>query len=122
MAADNIKVYARFRPLVGRDLRLSAAARSAAFQVDDNTITRARAKEKPSASSSSSPLPTASSASDGGGGGGGGFSFDAVFAASITQQQLHAHVGSVGVEQLLEGYNSTILTYGQVRRRLWWRR
>ena len=112
--ADNIKVYARFRPLVGRDLRLSAAARAPAFSVTGNTICMKQPGKSPSQSGASRVV----SSNRGAGSGGSNvdpaaFSFDDVFAASTTQQQLFERVGRVGVNQLLEGYNSTILTYGQ---------
>lgn len=110
--ADNIKVYARFRPLVGRDLRLSAAARAPAFSVTDNTIS---VKQRSQSSSSQSGANRVNSRGIGNGSNldPAAFSFDDVFEASTTQQQLFERVGRVGVKQLLEGYNSTILTYGQ---------
>ena len=110
--ADNIKVYARFRPLVGRDLRLSAAARAAAFDVASNTI-RMKSVAANGASSRAGGVGTPSSKQQQQQPDAGAFSFDDVFDASTTQEQLHERVGKVGVQQLLEGYNSTILTYGQ---------
>jgi len=96
--ADNIRVFARFRPLVGRDLRLSSSARAAVFDVAGNTVTL-RYKDNGSKPKSNREGPS--------------FTFDSVFDAATTQEQLHESVGRVGVQHLLEGYNSTILTYGQ---------
>jgi Kinesin motor domain len=42
------------------------------------------------------------------------FTFDAVFAASVTQKDIYDTCASSVVESVLNGYNGTIFAYGQV--------
>jgi hypothetical protein len=43
------------------------------------------------------------------------FSFDAVFAANVTQKDIYNTCAASVVEAVLGGYNGTIFAYGQVR-------
>ncbi|KAG2184965.1 hypothetical protein INT43_000878, partial [Umbelopsis isabellina] len=83
----------RIRPLTSRDKslpRFSALDESDVLKVNENSVTIIEKSQKPKA-----------------------FTFDCIFDASSTQQQVFDQVGCRLVDRMLNGYNATILAYGQ---------
>ncbi|KAJ2961606.1 hypothetical protein NQZ79_g3100 [Umbelopsis isabellina] len=83
----------RIRPLTSRDKslpRFSALDESDVLKVNENSVTITEKGQKPKA-----------------------FTFDCIFDASSTQQQVFDQAGCRLVDRMLNGYNATILAYGQ---------
>jgi hypothetical protein len=106
---DNIRVVARFRPVLAHEIKKmgGAARRGAEFPAVDF-------------------LPDGASVAlygdlgrGGGGGGGGGedrkhfFTFDSVLQPGTKEGDVYDAVARPSIESLMEGYNSTIFAYGQ---------
>ena len=86
-AATRPRVYARLRPMHGRD-----AGKEELFKIVDGT--RLEYQREDSAEVSR-------------------FEFDRVFAMDATQEAVYTEIGDVALQSLRKGFNSTILAYGQ---------
>ncbi|KAI9288645.1 hypothetical protein BC943DRAFT_357507 [Umbelopsis sp. AD052] len=91
--SNSIQVALRIRPLTSRDKsqpRFSSIDESDILKVNDNSVSVAEKGQKPKP-----------------------FTFDCIFGPTSTQEQIFNEVGSRLVERFLNGYNATVLAYGQ---------
>lgn len=79
---SDVQVFARFRPMVGRELKVGATP---CYQLRDNTVSIDKRK----------------------------FTFDQILDSDTSQAELYATVAQPMVQQVLSGFNATIMAYGQ---------
>ena len=85
--ATRPRVYARLRPMFGRD-----AGQEPLFKVEDGCALEYKKEEAADVSR---------------------FTFDKVFGMESEQEEVFAEIGEVALDSLRKGFNSTILAYGQ---------
>ncbi|CAG9312444.1 unnamed protein product [Blepharisma stoltei] len=85
---SNIKVIARFRPLLDFEYRLSESRESVTFQ-GDNQVGIVKGKEIEY------------------------YTLDRIFDPDSSQEEVYEFVGKPTIEDVLNGYNGTIFAYGQ---------
>ena len=85
--ATRPRVYARLRPMFGRD-----AGQDPLFHVENGSTLEYKREESADVSR---------------------FTFDKVFGMESTQEEVFAEIGDVALDSLRKGFNSTILAYGQ---------
>lgn len=106
----NVRVVARFRPLNTRELDMGSAP---CVQFDDNGATVYIQSEDAQALPAAASGAWGAAADDGQAMHGKPFHFDAVYGPDSTQQGVFAGAAEPVLEGLFEGYNASILAYGQ---------
>ncbi len=93
MGKSDVQVFARFRPLNRRELKDGGEQQALIFRpkVEGKTIT----VDKPVGDGSKD------------------FTFDHIFGPEADQQTIYEHVARPIVEQVMKGFNATLLAYGQ---------
>ena len=87
---NNLKVVARFRPLINIELELAETQELQLKYVNETTVAVPKVMEDYEY-----------------------FNFDKVFPSSATQQEIFEFVGVPIIEDVLTGYNGTVFAYGQ---------